>query len=124
MNTAVGKKIWALPDMYWPSTDNGEDYVSHEAICILNVSSSEAHVSISFLFEDREPIDGLLFTCQSMRTTHIRIDNMKNTKGLSLPRGVGYAALLQSDTPVIVQYTRVDTTQPELALMTTMAYSV
>jgi len=37
---------------------------------------------------------------------------------------VPYALLIESDTPVVAQYSRLDTTQKELALMTTMAYPV
>ena len=34
---------------------------------------------------------------------------------------MGYAAVLECEAPVTVQYARVDVTQPELAVATTMA---
>lgn len=30
MDYLTGKQQWALPDLYWPTTDNGNTYISHE----------------------------------------------------------------------------------------------
>ncbi len=57
-----------------------------------------------------------------MRTNHIRLDLIKNNEGKSIPMGVPYAAMVKSDQPIIVQYSRLDTTQAEIGLMTTMAH--
>lgn len=124
MEKAIGKKIWVIPDMYWPAITSGTRYVSHEALCVLNSASVPAQISITLLYEDREPVENLHFTCGAMRTFHIRMDQVQTAEGHSLPQGVGYAAILESDIPVVVQYTRVDTTQPELALMTTMGFAL
>lgn len=124
MEQQIGKKTWLIPDLYWPADTHGNVYVSHEAICVLNVSRQPAQIQITLLYEDQEPVEGLCFTCGAMRTMHIRMDKVTTPDGSPLPQGIGYAAMLQSDVPVVVQYTRVDTTQPELALMTTMAYGL
>ena len=39
-----------------------------------------------------------------------------------MPRDTDYASLIESDVPVVVQHTRLDSRQPELAIMTTLAY--
>ncbi len=59
-----------------------------------------------------------------MRTHHIRLDRLISEDGREIPRGVPYAVLVESSVPVVVQYSRLDTAQSELALMTTMAYAV
>ena len=59
-----------------------------------------------------------------MRTCHIRLDRLRSEDGREIPRGIPYALLVESNTPIVVQYSRLDTSQAELALMTTMAYAV
>lgn len=117
----MGKTEWFIPDMYWPETDQG-DYVSHEAVCVLNPGSEDCTVEITLYFEDREPLKCQPSFCAAGRTRHIRTDVLKLESGEPLPRGIGYAGLVRCSVPVIVQYTRVDTTQNSLALMTTMGY--
>ncbi len=106
-----------IPDCYYPGTDQGS-YVSHEAICILNTSDKTANISLTLYFEDREKISGFRFTVSAERTKHMRMDQAVNPEGIRIPRQVPYAVLVESDIDVAVQYTRVDTTQAELALMT------
>lgn len=114
---------WYLPDMYWPTASTGDEYVSHEAICVLNPASEPCRILITLYFENREPVELKPYTCQPRRTMHIRIDAAKDSSGLSVPRGEPYAAVIEcSVSETVVQYTRVDTTQPALALMTTMAH--
>lgn len=108
-----------LPDCYWPSSKNGS-YVSHESICVLNVTDRPAHIKITLYFEDRDPIRGFSVTVGPERTSHIRMDKQVSETGETVPMDTPYAALVESDVDVAVQYTRVDTTQSELALMTTM----
>ena len=36
-------------------TKNG-DFVSHEAVCVLNLSGETANINITIYFEDREPL--------------------------------------------------------------------
>jgi hypothetical protein len=120
-----GKKTWVIPDMYWPAYDKvGQHYVSHEAICLVNPSDEDCHVTITLYFEDREPITGLQYTCGAKRTRHIRTDLMRDNTGNTLPRGLAYAALVECSIPTVVQYTRVDTTPDASGPMTTMAYPI
>jgi len=115
-----GKKVWLIPDMYWPEVTSEGPYVSHEAVCVLNTGSNDANISIKVFFEDQEPVEFDSVICKAQRTHHIRMDKLNPTK--SLGKGKAYAALVISDVPVVVQYTRVDTTQAENAIMTSIAY--
>jgi len=108
--------------MYWPEVTSDGHYVSHESVCVLNTSDEDANIEITLYYEDAEPIIGLKAKCKSNRTHHIRMDNILDAQGKHIPRGVAYAAVINSDTNIVVQYTRVDTTQSENALMTTMAF--
>lgn len=118
----IGKKIWALADGYMNDTKNG-NFESHEAVCVLNLSGKSATVSISVYFEDREPLTGFHAVCENGRTNHIRLDMIENDHGKKIPRGVPYALLIESNESIVVQHSRMDVSQAEMALMTTMAYS-
>lgn len=116
-----GKKQWLIADGYMNDTKSGE-FVSHEAICVLNLSGETANINITVYFEDREPLCGFVAECPSERTNHIRLDKIANKDGVKIPLGVPYALLIESDVPVVCQHSRMDVTQAEMTLMTTMAY--
>lgn len=120
MNQAKGAKQWIIPDGYIPPTSAGT-LESHESICVLNCSSEEALLSITIFFEDRDPLEGMLVVVPGRRTRHIRTASLAKN-GERIPAGVPYAIELASDIPVIVQYSRLDATQAENALMSVMAY--
>ncbi len=117
-----GKKTWLIPDCFLEPVSNG-NFVSHEAICVINTSSERADIKLTLFFEDRDADDSFSSFCEPMRTHHIRLDYLKNAKGEEIPRNVPYAILVESSTPIVVQYSRLDTAQSELALMTTIPYA-
>ncbi|HHZ13874.1 MAG: sensory rhodopsin transducer [Caldicoprobacterales bacterium] len=117
-----GERIWYIPDCYYPEKTTQGHYVSHEAICVLNTGKEDAKLDIILYFEDREPMKDFKAECRAERTNHIRLDEIRDEKGNGIPKGVPYAVMVKSNVPVIVQYSRLDTTQAELGLMTTMAY--
>ena len=116
-----GKKNWFIPDCYLPEVSNG-NFVSHESICVLNTSENDAEIKLTLYFEDREPVLGFASYCNARRTHHIRLDKIRDDKGNKIPLGVPYAIMVESNVEIICQYSRLDTTQKELALMTTIAY--
>jgi hypothetical protein len=115
-----GVRVWLVPDGFVPEESSGSQE-SHEAICVLNTSEEEARLSISFYFEDREPIKGVEVVVPAERTLHLRTNRLE---GVEVPRGVPYAMRVESSVPVVVQSSRMDTTQAALSLMTAMAYPV
>lgn len=123
MGSEYGSKVWFIPDGYWPERSNGF-FPSHEAICVLNPSDKDANIEITLFFEDRDRMEGFKAVCKAGRTNHIRMDKLRNGNNQPVPQGVPYAMMVMSDTAIIVQYSRMDTTQAEMALMTTMAYPV
>ena len=123
MKKGIGKKKWVIGDGYLPRKSHGE-FISHESICVLNTGHKNAHIKITIYFEDREPLPDFEATCKAQRTNHIRMEKMKDKQGRTIPRGVPYAIKVESSSPVIVQHTRLDTSQAELSLMTTMGFPV
>jgi len=110
---------WAIPDGWMPSGE-AHGIEGHEAICVLNLGERDAALAITVLFEDREPetIRGL--ACGAARTRHFRLDRPHELGGYEWPFETPYAAVVESDVPVLVQHTRVDTRGGAVALMTTL----
>ncbi|MGO4371251.1 sensory rhodopsin transducer [Paenibacillus sp. 2TAB19] len=120
MYQARGEKHWFIPDGFIPPDSTGA-LTSHESVCVLNCSSEEALIRFTIFFEDREPIEDILVVVPGRRTKHIRTSSLvKNDEGI--PVGVPYAIEVLSDIPIIVQYSRLDSTQAENTLMSTIAY--
>ncbi len=115
-----GKKTWLIADGYWESQSNGTP--SHDALCVLNTSDTDAQIELIIYFEDDEPLTGFSVTCKARRTNHIRMDKLTNKKGLPIPKDKPYAILATSNVEIVAQYSRLVTAQPEMALMTTIGY--
>ncbi|SHH42571.1 sensory rhodopsin transducer [Clostridium grantii] len=121
MCKGIGKNVWIIPDGFLPEKSNG-DFNSHEAICVLNTGDEAAEISIIVYFEDREPMEKFDVVCEARRTNHIRLDKIKSESSKMIPVGVPYALKVESSVPIVVQHSRMDTTQAEMTLMTTIAY--
>ena len=121
--TPLGRNRWAIPEGYLPKTSHGPepDMTSHETACVLNVSDEEAHLRIWIFYADREPVGPYEVTVSPRRTKHIRYNNLAEPE--RIPLGTEFASVIESDVPVVVQHTRLDTRQAENALMTTMAFA-
>jgi len=119
META-GKRRWFVPDAYLPAASSPAA-ASHESSCLLNVSKLDAHVRFVFFFEDREPLGPVDATLGARRTRHVRLDDPEQLGGVELPRGVPYAYSVESDVPIVVQHSRLDTSAG-YTLFTTIAY--
>lgn len=122
MSSATGEKIWIIPDGYIPELSSGA-LTSHESICVLNTSTEDAQLNITIFFEDRDPIEDISEVVAGRRTKHIRTSSLNN-KGTYIPVGVPYAIEVKSNIPIIVQYSRLDSTQAENALMSVMAHPI
>ncbi len=110
---------WYIPDCYLGSVSNGNT-LTHEAVCVLNPGDTDADVKLTLLFEDRAEMSGFSAAVGARRTNHIRLDKIVSEQGEAIPRDLPYAIEIDCDVPIKIQYTRVDTSQKELALMSVM----
>jgi hypothetical protein len=123
MNKPIGQTRWAIAEGYIPSWSNRPEpqFTSHETACLLNTSDQEAHVEITIYFSDKEPVGPYRVTVPARRTLHMRFNNLTDPE--PIPRDTGYASVFESDVPIVVQHTRLDSRQSENALLTTIAYA-
>ena len=119
---AIGRRRWAIAEGYIPSESAFTDraLISHETACILNAGDRDARIEITILFADREPVGPYRVTVAARRTLHLRFNDLKDPQ--PVPRDTDYASIFESDVPIIVQHTRLDSRRAELALLSTMAY--
>jgi hypothetical protein len=121
--TTLGRRRWAIAEGYIPTYGHGKEpeFTSHETACILNASDLEAHVEITVFFTDREPAGPYRITVGARRTKHVRFNDLDDPE--PIPKGIDYASVIESDVPIVVQHTRLDSRQAESALLTTIAFS-
>ncbi len=122
-NEPIGHKRWAIAEGYIPGWSNGPEpqFTSHETACLLNTSEEEAHVEITVFFSDREPVGSYRITVPARRTLHLRFNELKDPE--TIPTDTDYASVIESDVPIVVQHTRLDSRQAENALLSTVAYA-
>ena len=53
---------------------------------------------------------------------NIGVDKIENNKGEKIPKEVPYALFVESNVPIICQHSRMDVSDPNITLMTTVAY--
>jgi hypothetical protein len=123
MTTTIGRRRWAIAEGYIPAESHGPEpeMTSHETACLLNPGEREANVRITVFFSDREPAGPYALTVPARRTRHVRFNELKDPE--PIPRDTDYASVIEADVPIVVQHTRLDSRQAELALVTTIAFA-
>jgi hypothetical protein len=121
-NVHIGRRHWAIAEGYIPGRSTGPEpqMTSHETICVLNTGDRDAQVMVTIYFAERDPVGPYRFTVGARRTRHVRFNDL--TDPAPVPRDTDFASLIESDEPVVVQHTRLDSRQAENALITTIAY--
>ena len=120
---AIGKKRWVIAEGYIPGSSTGPEpqFTSHETACILNTGDADAHVRITIFYKDREPVGPYRVTVGARRTLHLRFNNLSDPE--PIPKDTDYSSVIESDVPVVVQHTRLDSRQDANALLSTIAFA-
>ena len=119
----IGRKRWAIPEGYIPSQSSFLDrsLISHETACILNAGGKDAHVELTLYFADRAPVGPYRITVAAGRTLHLRFNDLQDPA--PVPHDTDYSSVFESDVPIVVQHTRLDSRHPEISLLSTTAYA-
>jgi len=120
---STGVKRWAIAEGYIPAESHGPEpqFTSHETVCILNTTDNDARVTITIFYSDREPSGPYRVTVPARRTKHVRFNDLTDPE--PIPLATDFASLIESDVPIVVQHTRLDSRQAENALLSTIAYA-
>jgi hypothetical protein len=119
----IGRRRWAIAEGYIPTESTGPapEMTSHETASLLNAGDSDALVTVTCFFADRDPAGPYRVTVPARRTLHLRFNDLDDPE--PIPTGTDYASVIESNVPIVVQHTRLDSRQAENALLTTIAYA-
>src|ERR1041384_1608658 len=111
----IGSKRWAIAEGYIPPYSHGAapQLTSHETVCILNAGDTDAHVQITIFYSDREPGGPYSIEVPARRTRHVRFNDLEVPEPIS--KDTDFASVIESDVPIVVQHTRLDSRQAETA---------
>lgn len=121
MNTEQGKKNWVFCDGDLPPKTEGP-LEAHESLMIVNLTSEDAEIRTTVLFEDKDPVEDIVLRVPAKRVKCFRLDSPIGDTGYRLPFGP-YALSLCSSQPIFAVFGRLDTRQPNLAYYTVQGHS-
>jgi hypothetical protein len=73
-------------------------------------------------YSDRGPAGPYRVRVPARRTQHIRFNDLADPE--PIPVDTDFGSVIESDVPVVVQHTRLDSRQAENSLLSTIAYAV
>jgi hypothetical protein len=119
---AIGAKVWAIAGGHMPLRSSGEEprHTSRDELCVLNACSADASLQLTIYYEDREPVGPYPLKVGAQRVRHVRFNDLIDPQ--ALPLDTPYAVLVIADHPVVVQFTRHDSSQAANAIATTLAF--
>jgi hypothetical protein len=123
MTEPIGHRRWAIAEGWIPSYSHGPEpeMTSHETACLLNAGDSDASVRITVFFADREPAGPYRITVPARRTRHVRFNDLTDPE--PIPRATDYSSVIESDVPIVVQHTRLDSRHADNGLITPIAFA-
>lgn len=118
----IGSTVWVVGDGYIPPGSSGTNAAlhSHESVCMLNAGDVDATVEISVYYTDQEPAGPYTLTIPARRAYHQQLNALRDPEPIE--PGRDYCLVIRSSSPIVVQHTRLDSRQAELALMSTIAF--
>ena len=105
-NMELGKKTWVFADGDLPPHGDREP-LGHESLMIVNCGETAAKISLDFLFENKDPVEGIQLEIPAKRVICHRMDYPVGKEKYQVPFGQ-YAVILNSDVPVVCLYGRLD----------------
>ena len=121
MANGMGKRLWLIPDCELPPAGEGVAK-GHESVIIVNDSDKDAEIEVKLFFTDKDFDGKIVWHVGAGRVRCFRMNNVADMCGFEVPFCTQYAMKLTSSENIVVQYGRLDNTQPNLAFYTTLGY--
>lgn len=111
----LGKKMWAFAAGRIPLLSNGKEpaFTSHDKISILNTSGARAEIRITIFYEDDVPVKDHIISIAPRRVRKVRFNDLIDPLPVPLDKAFGFT--VESTIPVVVQFSRMDTSARALA---------
>ena len=119
---SLGHTAWVIPGGRIPLRGTGAEpeLTSRDELFVLNTGDAEARLALTIFYADRDPIGPYELTVAPRRVRSVRCNDLIDPE--AIPLGVDYGVLVESSVPVVVQFTRIDTSQPAMALLGMLAF--
>lgn len=102
-----GKKVWIFPDAELPPV--GVNLIpGHESVIITNTGDEDAHIQITLIYTDKEPVKVPVITVGARRVRCLRTNVEADFGPCTANFEEQYAIMLESDVPVVAQYGRAE----------------
>jgi hypothetical protein len=118
----LGKRRWAISAGCVPSRSSGREptFTSRDQFTVLNAGPTLANLRIRVLYERHSPVGIYRLTIAARRLRVFRVNDLIFPEAVRLDEP--YGLLMESDCPVVVQFTRQDTRHAANAGMMAMAF--
>ena len=119
---AIGRKTWAIPGGHIPLKSNGHEpeFTSRDEAHLLNTGDSDAHLEITVYYAGRDPAGPYRICVSARRVRVVRFNDLIDPQ--ALPLDEDFACVITSDEPVVVQFSRQDTSQAENARLSALGF--
>jgi hypothetical protein len=106
-----GKRRWAISAGCVPARSTGPEpaFTSRDQFNVLNAGPTVANLRVRVLYERHSPVGIYRLTIAARRVRTFRVNDLIFPEAVRLDEP--YGLLLESDCPVVVQFTRHDTRQ-------------
>ena len=120
---AIGRMRWAISAGCAPSRSTGPEpmFTSQDALRVLNTGERLANVRITVLYAAHDAVGPYRLGVAPRRVRGVRLNDLIFPEAVRLDEA--YGLLIESDVPVVVQFSRHDTRQRANAGMLTTAWS-
>lgn len=107
--TAIGRHRWAIAAGWAPAHGTGVEpmFTSRDQIALLNTGGELANVRMRVLYAAHGPVGPYRIGVAPRRLRNLRINDLIFPEAVRLDEA--YGLVIESDRPVVVQFTRQDT---------------
>lgn len=120
MNAPIGRRRWAISAGHAPSRSTGvePEFTSRDELSLLNTGDALANVRITVVYAELDAVGPFRIGVAPRRLRRLRINDLIFPEAVRLD--APYGLVIESDVPVVAQFTRQDTrAAPNAGLMTT-----
>jgi hypothetical protein len=119
----LGHCRWAIPGGHIPLESHGPEpqLTSFDRACLLNAGDEKAEVELTLYYSDEEPVGPYRLRVGARRVRHVRFNDLIDP--LAMPLDVDYSVVVTSTVPIVVQFSRQDTSSATTATTGTLAWA-
>ena len=119
----LGRRRWAVSAGWAPSRATGTEpmFSSRDQLALLNAGTELANVRMRVLYAEHGPVGPYRIGVAPRRLRNLRINDLIFPEAVRLDEA--YGLLVDSDQPIVVQFTRQDTRACTNAALMAMAWS-